>query len=168
MLLEMLVKALSQGLLGGEKTYVVRGATLQCSQGTDPGVLNMTSSHGVYIKDKPVLSVEDAVCGANISEKYAFGLCKVLQGLPCEPQIEFGAKWTGGKEDVLIEGAPALLSNCTLTCNCKPNMAMDMLNELVNPGIPLMAKRVTKPALLGGDTPQGGGIISIVDDGQDG
>lgn len=152
MLLQMLVKALSQGAFGGEKTYVVRGATLQCSQGTDPGVLNTMYSHGVYIKDKPVLSVEDAICGANISKKYAFGLCKLLQGAPCEPQIEFGAKWTGGKEDVLIEGAPALLSNCTLTCNCK--------------GIP-GARMPIGPALIVVDIPESGGIISITDDGQD-
>ncbi|MFC7558036.1 DUF4280 domain-containing protein [Paenibacillus farraposensis] len=144
MFLPLLIKALAQGALSGEHSYVVRGAKLQCSQGTDPGVLNMMYSHGVYIKDKPVLNVDDAICGANISKINAFGLCKLKQGLPCEPEIAFGSKWTGGKEDVLIEGAPTLLSNSTLMCSCQ--------------GVPGISSSVQG----------GGGIISIIDDGQDG
>lgn len=153
--LPLLIRALSEGAFGGEQTYVVRGATLQCSQGTDPGILNAAYSHGVYIKDKPILTVEDAVCGANanISEKHAFGLCKLQQGLPCEPQIEPGAKWTGGKEDVLIEGAPALLSNCTLTCNCK--------------GLPGVRMSVVPGSIIVDLPTESGGVISITDDGQD-
>ncbi|GIO33472.1 MULTISPECIES: DUF4280 domain-containing protein [Paenibacillus] len=146
MFLPMLLKALAQGVLNGEHTYVVRGAKLECSQGTNPGVLNAMYSHGVYIKNKPVLNVEDAVCGANISKIYAFGLCKLKMGLPCEPEIAFGSKWTGGKEDVLIEGAPALLSNSTLMCSCKS------VGESIS-------------SFFGGDSASGG-IISIVNDGQ--
>lgn len=151
MFLPLLIKALAQGALSGEHSYVVRGAKLQCSQGTDPGVLNMMYSHGVFIKDKPVLNVDDAICGANISKINAFGLCKLKQGLPCEPEIAFGSKWTGGKEDVLIEGAPALLNNSTLMCSCQG------VQEAI-------------ASFFGADSTGsgGGGIITITDDGQDG
>lgn len=156
MFLPILIKALAQGALSGEHSYVVRGAKLQCSQGTDPGVLNTMYSHGVYIKDKPVLSVDDAICGANISKMNAFGLCKLKQGLPCEPEIAFGSKWTGGKEDVLIEGAPALLSNSTLMCSCTG------VQEAISS---FFAGGSTDNSATGSG---GGGIISITDDGQDG
>ncbi|WP_081949386.1 DUF4280 domain-containing protein [Paenibacillus durus] len=132
MLLPILLRALVLGVLGEEYSYVVRGATLQCSQGTYPGVLNAMYSHGIYIKDKPVLNVADAIPGAHISKEYAFGLCERKYGLPCKPEIAFGTKWTHGKENVLIEGEHALLSKSTLICSC----------------------------------PGGGGIISILDDGQ--
>lgn len=37
-----------------------------------------------------------------------------LQKAPCVPVIT--ERWAGGKEDVLIEGEPALLSDCTTFC----------------------------------------------------
>ncbi|ADO57886.1 hypothetical protein NS115_10820 [Paenibacillus jamilae] len=158
MFLPILIKALAQGALSGEHSYVVRGAKLQCSQGTDPGVLNMMYSHGVFIKDKPVLNVDDAICGANISKINAFGLCKLKHGLPCEPEIAFGSKWTGGKEDVLIEGAPALLNNSTLMCSCQ-DVLTNTFNFMIDP-----SDDGTLSSAIG---PSGGGIISIIDDGQD-
>ncbi|OAB42117.1 DUF4280 domain-containing protein [Paenibacillus glacialis] len=156
MLLPILIRALAQGALSGEHSYVVRGATLQCSQGTAPGVLNTMYSHGIYIKDKPVVNVDDAICGANISKINAFGLCKLKQGLPCEPEIAFGSKWTGGKEDVLIEGAPALLTNSTLMCSCTG--VQGVVSSYL--GVDNFITSALEPS--------SGGIISIIDDGQDG
>jgi hypothetical protein len=151
MLLPVILRAVMQGALGGEQTYVVRGAVLKCSKGTDPGVLNTTYSHGVYIKDKPVLNVEDAVCGINISAINAFGFCALKGGAPCEPKIAAASKWTGGKEDVLIEEAPALLSDSKLMCSCTGTVVGSALST-----------SVAEIAAAGS-----GGIISIIDDGQD-
>ncbi|MFB5674188.1 DUF4280 domain-containing protein [Paenibacillus terreus] len=149
MLLPVLLSALAQGALGGEHSYVVRGAALKCSQGTDPGILNAMYSHGVYIKGKAVMNVADAIPGANISQEYAFGFCKLLGGAPCKPQIAFGTKWSGGKEDVLIEGEYALLSNSTLPCACQSALSnlsqVGFVNDI----------RSYDP-----------GVISIIDDGQ--
>ncbi|MEK4059753.1 MULTISPECIES: DUF4280 domain-containing protein [Paenibacillus] len=149
MLLPMLLSALVQGALKGEQSFVVRGAVLKCSMGTDPGVLNTMFSHGVYIKSKPILNIDDAVSGVNISKVNAFGFCK-LKAAPCEPVITLASKWTGGKEDVLIDGAPALLSDSRLVCSC--------------PGLDSLAIGAQVPPL---PSVGGGGIISITDDGQD-
>lgn len=120
MLLPAILRSLIANVLGGEKSYVVRGAVLKCDQGNHPGVLNLPLSHGVYIKDKPLLNIADKICGANanISEIGAFGLCKLTNDI-CKPEIAFGSKWTDGKEDVLIEGEPALLNTSKLICSCK-------------------------------------------------
>ena len=61
MLLPMLVKALMSGGMNGEFTYVVRGAEISCSEGSDPGVLNLPLSHGIYIKEQPVMNVADVI-----------------------------------------------------------------------------------------------------------
>ncbi|MOA29995.1 hypothetical protein D3C78_1510430 [compost metagenome] len=45
-------------------------------------------------------------------------MCK-LTNYVCKPEIAFGSKWTDGKEDVLIEGEPALLNSSKLICSCK-------------------------------------------------
>ncbi|MNP52433.1 hypothetical protein D3C76_1468270 [compost metagenome] len=37
-----------------------------------------------------------------------------VQKAPCIPQIV--SAWIGGKNDVLVDGEPALLSGCTNTC----------------------------------------------------
>lgn len=117
MFLPIILQALVSGMLSGEYSFVTRGATLKCTQGTDPGVLNMMIDHGIYSQNEPLLNVADAVCGANISKEGAFGFCKVT-GDVCKPTIPFGSKWSDGKEDVLIEGEQALLSKSTLVCSC--------------------------------------------------
>ncbi|MDU7473929.1 MAG: DUF4280 domain-containing protein [Paenibacillus macerans] len=118
--LQQLLMAYSFGALNEEYSYVVRGAELECDRGNRPGVLNLPLSHGVYVKGKPVMNIADCVCGpdANISNVGAFGMCKLLNNI-CKPKIDFGSKWTDGKEDVLIEGEQALLSKSTLRCTCK-------------------------------------------------
>lgn len=107
-----LLQALTMGLFSPEYSYVVRGATLKCSQGTDPGILNLPLCHGVYSLNKPVMNVADHVPGVNIG---CFGFCKAAGGDECVPQTF--SKWTDGKHDVLIDNEHALLSRSQLVCN---------------------------------------------------
>ena len=111
MLLPMLVKALMSGCMNGEFTYVVRGAEISCSEGSDPGVLNLPLSHGIYIKEQPVMNVADVIPLDNVGR---CGFCK-KDGSVCEPDTFFN-KWSQGKEDVLVEGEAALLSRSELIC----------------------------------------------------
>ncbi|WP_028558686.1 DUF4280 domain-containing protein [Paenibacillus pinihumi] len=107
LLLQMLIKGLGQE----EYSYVVREATLKCSEGTHPGMLNLPACHGVYILDKPVMNVADCVPVENVS---CFGFCNKTPDYICKP--EFTEQWTDGKEDVLVGGQPALLSKSKLIC----------------------------------------------------
>lgn len=124
MFFTMLLQALMSGMLEGEHFYVVRGAVLKCSEGSDPGVLNLPTSHGVYIKDQPVLHVMDAVPIDNISH---FGFCKKTGGV-CEP-LTCGP-WTDGKKDVLIDEQPALLSQSQLMCTTGGTITIDQDGQL--------------------------------------
>ncbi|MEK3786504.1 PAAR-like protein [Paenibacillus sp. FSL K6-1230] len=112
---------------GSKLGYVVAGAILSCSFGTQPTRLKRPLSHGVYIKGKAQMNVGDCEPGVNIS---GFGRCWCkanpavkasklvdIYGVPkapCVPVIT-GA-WIGGKKDVLIEGQPALLQSCSNAC----------------------------------------------------
>jgi hypothetical protein len=94
---------------GAEKTYVVHGAKMSCTSGSSASLLVIPNSHGVYLKGQPQLNIKDYKPGSNIKP---FGTCKKLKG-PCSPAT---SPWIGGKEDVLIEGAPALLNTCINAC----------------------------------------------------
>ncbi|MED1781417.1 DUF4280 domain-containing protein [Brevibacillus fortis] len=97
----------------GEYSYVVRGATVKCSEGTDTSFLNLPQCHGVYARGKPVMNIADNVVDANIG---CFGICRDT-GTVCTPMI--ANKWTDGKHDVLVENEPALLSKSELICTVK-------------------------------------------------
>ncbi|WP_046214885.1 DUF4280 domain-containing protein [Paenibacillus wulumuqiensis] len=161
--LGMLVQALAMNVLGGDDSYVSRGAMLKCSQGTDPGVLNLPIDHGVYVHDpeKPLLNVADAICApnGNISSEGAFGFCKVTGSL-CKPVINFGTKWSNGQTNVLIDGEHALLTRSTLPCACQPVVT----DEYVFYGGTTTASytKVSKPS-----SDLSGGVITIETNGQD-
>jgi len=119
-----------------EYPYVVAGATIFCSEGTHFNNLDLPMSHGVYIRDRAAMHEEDSVPGINIPE---FGVCRSannsngekqtsdavgllpfddsvslpIVGKLCTPMTE---KWIDAKEDVLVEGIPALTVECTLVC----------------------------------------------------
>lgn len=105
----------------GEKlSYVVAGATMQCSCGNLPRKLKASYSHGVYIKDKAKLNVMDYRPNENIAP---FGMCSspgnpqvVKEGrpVPCKPIVT--TPWIYGKEDVLVENYPALLHISQNSC----------------------------------------------------
>ncbi|MEC0235053.1 DUF4280 domain-containing protein [Paenibacillus kribbensis] len=110
-----------------KKGYVVAGAILKCSFGTQPTRLKRPFSHGVYIKDKAQMNVSDYLPGDNIS---GFGRCFSLTNpavlnsnmvdiygvkkAPCIPMIT--RPWIGGKKDVLVEGQPSLTDQCSNSC----------------------------------------------------
>lgn len=96
---------------GPKYSYVVAGAILSCSNGSKRVRLTMPVSHGVYIKDKAQMNIQDYLTYSNIKP---FGACSALQGAPCSPAITI--PWINGKEDTLIEGHPALLNISTNTC----------------------------------------------------
>ncbi|MFC7677699.1 DUF4280 domain-containing protein [Paenibacillus sp. GCM10028914] len=125
-----------------EKSYVVAGAVLTCSFGTQAVALTMPVSHGVFIKDKAQMNIQDYQPMLNIKP---FGNCRSMSNpavqaantpapdpdnpdaelepmivdgwvrkAPCTPIITM--PWMGGKDDVLIENEPALLNTCRNSC----------------------------------------------------
>ena len=94
----------------GSDSYVVRGAKTRCSLGTSSSHLDLKTCHGVYLHDKPQMNVMDFIPEANIQP---FGTCLVSKA-PCTPAIT--GPWQQGKNNVLIEGQPALLNTSTNFC----------------------------------------------------
>lgn len=112
---------------GRKGSYVVAGAILSCSFGTQPTRLTMPECHGTYVKGKAQMNVGDFVPGVNIS---SFGNCSCsmnpavqssnlvdiygVKKAPCIPVMTI--PWLNGKHDVHVAGQPALLSGCTHQC----------------------------------------------------
>ncbi|VBB09032.1 Hypothetical protein LUCI_4318 [Lucifera butyrica] len=90
--------------------YVVRGGTVQCNRGSTPTRLNLPKSHGVYVNGKAVFNDKDQAADVNVMP---FGTCGVTDG-PCHP-ILFPV-WKATKEDTLIKGRPAVISQSYLSC----------------------------------------------------
>ncbi|MGC5327305.1 DUF4280 domain-containing protein [Brevibacillus sp. SYSU BS000544] len=112
---------------GDQQSYVVAGAILSCSYGDKINKLKTPFSHGVYIKNKAQMNINDYIPNVNIMP---FGKCSSLQNptvasataanngnltpMPCVPAVIM--PWISGKTDVLIENQPALLNKCTNMC----------------------------------------------------
>ncbi|MCL2611350.1 MAG: DUF4280 domain-containing protein [Defluviitaleaceae bacterium] len=79
-----------------DKEYVVRGACLECSQGSHPRKLNLPKCHGVYITGHPMIHKYDSVPIENISP---FGMCSILQA-PCVPATLSG--WVNTHDRTLL------------------------------------------------------------------
>src|SRR5437016_5297204 len=96
---------------------VVQGATLQCTCGSKPSPLVVTSQETVKIDKQLAATVEDRKPGANIAP---FGDCK-SKGGPCAPA--FGVPWLpGSASTVKIGGRLALLSTDKLACTAAPGV----------------------------------------------
>lgn len=94
----------------GEKiSYVVAGAILSCSLGTAKSQLKLPASHGVYLKGKAQMNVNDFIPEKNVC---SFGGCQ--ENGVCQPQLTM--PWLHGNEDVLIAKEPALLHRCINHC----------------------------------------------------
>ncbi|WP_339178265.1 DUF4280 domain-containing protein [Paenibacillus sp. FSL H8-0317] len=109
------------------KSYVVAGAILKCNCGTQRTRLKIPFSHGVYIKGKAQMTVEDYIPGIHIG---SFGNCSNplnpavetstmvdiygVKKAPCMPVLTMS--WLHGKGDTEVEGKAALLSQCTHKC----------------------------------------------------
>lgn len=108
-------------------TSVVTGATLQCTFGTMPGSLMVTSQMKTLAGNMPMATVMDAMPGANITP---FGMCTsmanpqvaaatsaalgVLTPVPCT--MAPAGVWPPKKPTVLIGGNPCLTNDCQLHC----------------------------------------------------
>lgn len=114
------------------KSYVVVGAILSCSSGSQLSRLKMPFSHGVFVKGKPQVSIMDFVPNTNIMP---FGKCSslknpavasataanngVLTPMPCTPLTTMPLTtmpWMDGKADKMVDGHPALLNKSTNMC----------------------------------------------------
>lgn len=93
-------------------SYVVHGATLQCSHGSLINELQLPIGHGVFIKWKKQANTSDYKSMYNI---LSFGLCSVIRA-PCIPAVMMN--WLNGKEDVIIEEDTALLNTSIAICSC--------------------------------------------------
>ncbi|NTU23898.1 DUF4280 domain-containing protein [Brevibacillus sp. HB1.2] len=109
------------------KSYVVVGAILSCSSGSQLSRLKMPFSHGVFVKGKPQMNIMDFVPNINIMP---FGKCSnlknpavasataanngVLTPMPCTPVMTM--PWIDGKPDKVVGGHPALLNKSTNMC----------------------------------------------------
>ncbi|CAH1225286.1 hypothetical protein PAECIP111890_05779 [Paenibacillus sp. JJ-223] len=110
----------------GGPAYVVAGAILSCSCGTQLNRLKIPYSHGVHLKEKAQLNVADATpmihimpfgnCTSQLNPAVQAGEFDIegVQKAPCIPVVS--TPWMGGKTDVLIENEPALLSTCMNMC----------------------------------------------------
>ncbi|MFL9988755.1 DUF4280 domain-containing protein [Paraburkholderia sediminicola] len=107
---------------------VCAGATLQCSFGAAPGVLNVLPTNRTLVGGVPAATLFDAIPIVNITP---FAMCQsatnpaviaatsaalgVFTPMPCVPATP-GPWIPGGAPTVLIGPAPALDAQCTLVC----------------------------------------------------
>lgn len=115
--------------------YVTAGAALKCSFGDQTCSLKVID-HKVSIKGQPQANVTDSKPNINIPP---FGKCSSmtnptvaaataanqgrLKEMPCVPAIS--GTWLGGKTNVLIDGAPALLNSSKLCCNWRGQISIE-------------------------------------------
>lgn len=105
----------------------VSGAKCQCSFGSVPGSLTVTSQTGCLADGKPVATIKDMQPGMNLA---AFGMCislsnpavaaataaalGVLTPQPCT-MIPAGT-WLMAQSGILAKGIPCLTGQSTLLC----------------------------------------------------
>ncbi len=126
--------------------YVVRGATIYCSNGTHMRKLDMPSSHGSYIRDKAMMNKTD--CKVGLDENIPpFGACRsenkdgkdiviedakdimpvkdeneneVTPAMPVEGKLcepKLCGEWLDAEEKTLVDGEPAITIKSTITCS---------------------------------------------------
>lgn len=76
----------------GQYEYLVRGATLVCSNGSHKRKVNLPKCHGVYIGDHPLLHkfecVSEYQCGIEQCNITFFGVCIPEDGEPPQTEIK--------------------------------------------------------------------------------
>ena len=116
--------------------YIVRGAKMKCSCGSNTRKINLPVSHGSYVKyeecgtEKPILNADDKT-EENISY---FGVCP-LHGKEDDKidviddngslitnekkcKLELGDEWLLTKDDYLVDGKPALTTESIMFTKC--------------------------------------------------
>ena len=94
------------------KPYVVDGAWLSCTLGTRRSNLIVEPKRKTKASGGFKANIGDSVSMTNIPP---FGSC-LVSGIP-GPCVPSCGMWLGGKENVLIEGLPALMIDSTLLCS---------------------------------------------------
>ena len=90
-------------------SYVVDGATLKCSLG-GTCTLKVTPGRKTFIQGKPQANVDDY--STKSIPKFSF--CSIPKSKRCTPSLR--GPWKNGKNDVIIEGAPALMHKSKIMC----------------------------------------------------
>lgn len=90
-------------------SYVVDGAEVSCTMGAKSGTLKVIPPHRVKLRGSSRANIGDCKPLLNIMP---FGVCKTTQ-MPCVPAC---VMWLNGKNNVLVGGLPALLSNSIAIC----------------------------------------------------
>ena len=109
-------------------TKVCNGATLECSCGTSPKSLIVTSQSNYITEDNLVATKDDNIPLLNVGD---FGACRCNDNKPCKNFISLGS-WNGVSPNNTINGKNILLNTCTISCgaggtitiknsNCKSN-----------------------------------------------
>jgi hypothetical protein len=98
---------------------VVLGATLRCTNGSVPGVLNLPATRGINAGGRTVARVTDTVAGVNIP---SFGTCTATIGA-CTPALP--GPWVPGSASVLGGNVPLLHQGCT--CQCQRGGTLSIL-----------------------------------------
>ncbi|NLW46136.1 MAG: DUF4280 domain-containing protein [Firmicutes bacterium] len=109
------------------KSHVVEGATLKCSCGDEECNLKIPNRKSILIQGKQQANIMDFKPMVNIP---SFGKCRSLTNptvaaataandgrlkkMPCIPNVTM--PWIFGKEDMLVDGAPALLDCSKHVC----------------------------------------------------
>ncbi|WP_322977780.1 DUF4280 domain-containing protein [Pseudomonas sp. C11] len=107
---------------------VCSGATLQCSFGAAPSMLNVLPTNRTLTGGMPAANIMDHIPLVNIMP---FGMCMsmanpmvaaataaalgVLTPMPCIPAT--ATPWIPGAPTMLLGNMPSLDSNCSLMCN---------------------------------------------------
>ena len=106
---------------------VVRGATMQCSFGSAPSTLNVSSAARVLIEGQPAAVISDAATDVNLPP---FGTCwsltnplvasataaadDILTPMPCVPAVV--GTWIPVAPRTVIAGQPALVAGAICAC----------------------------------------------------
>ena len=93
--------------MGG--SFVVNGAKVSCSMGSVEVPLRTTPGRSVKLRGKDRANIADCIPLVNVGP---FGVCKTTT-MPCVPAC---AMWLNGKNDVLVNGMPALLDKSKAIC----------------------------------------------------
>lgn len=106
---------------------VTTGAACVCSFGSSPGNLNVTSQSKVLTDGKPVATIQDcqaanitpfAMCTSMANPTVAAATAAAMGVLTPQPcmLVPMGT-WIATQGKVLIDGKPALTSDCKMICS---------------------------------------------------
>ncbi len=163
----------------GQYEYLVRGATLVCSNGSHKRKINLPKCHGVYVGEHPVLHelecVAEPLCGLEKCNVTFFGVCMPQDGQPPQTEVKTYGKTARNSKD----GVPGTVTGhkCQpVIVGCWNDTYSDTRivdNGDKNPG----ARRLTEQSgakILGNNTVttgsflicKYGGLIEPIDSGQ--